>query len=124
MEQLAAHDRRECQFLVDAGHEMDPMLFEKVIRPGEGDVVPAQRRSLVPGNQASGFDARAPVPPHLLDRQAHQGLDTGHICRARFQRVLIVKRYVTSWHSGVSGFPAGCSGGLRSRPTVLDYHFR
>ena len=98
LEQLTAHNRRESQFLVDAGYEMDPMLFEKVIRPGQSDVVPAQRRPLVSGDQASGLDARAPIPSHLLDRQAHQGLDTRHVCRARFQRVLIVKRHVTNWH--------------------------
>ena len=123
LEQLAAHDRRESQFLVDAGHEVDPVLVEKVARAGQGDVVPAERRPFVPGNQASGVDARAPVPAHLLDRQAHQGLDAGHIRCAGFQRVLVVQRYVSNGHREAACL-AVCSGGLRPGPTVLDNHFR
>src|ERR1700683_1340660 len=53
---------------------MDAMLVEEAAHAGEGEIVAAQRRTFVSGDEGGGVETGAAVAAHLVHGQAHQRL--------------------------------------------------
>jgi len=99
LKELAPHDRRGGQVLVDPGQEADVVVREMFAGTSESEIVSSEGRALISGDPGRRLQARAAVTAHLLDRQAHEGLDSGHVNAAGFQCVLVVQREIAR-HAG------------------------
>src|ERR1700722_18245574 len=75
IELLRAPDRGGREVFVDAGLELDVVLFEVFARGEQLLVVAAKRRSPVSRNEARGIEAGGAVAPDLGHGQANQRLD-------------------------------------------------
>ena len=75
--ELAAHDRRGAELLVEAGPVDDPVALEQRPAVDELAVEAAEGRALVAGDEPGGAQAVATVGPHLVERHPHQRLDAG-----------------------------------------------
>ena len=85
-EDLAAHHGRRRQVLVHAGPKVDVVLGEQLPGARQRQIVAAQRRAFVAGNERAGVEPRPAVAAHLIDRQPDQRLDAGQIHAASFER--------------------------------------
>ena len=91
---LAAQHRGGGDIFVHAGHEMDAMLLEQRGYARQGEVVSAERRSLVAGDKCGGVEIGQPVAPHLVHGQTHQGLHPGEVDGTGLLRVFVVKLHL------------------------------
>jgi hypothetical protein len=90
--ELRAPDRRRGEVLVDAGFEVDAVLGEERLRLPECQVVGAERRAPVAGDEARRVESGSEIAPALHERQPHQCLDACEVDPAGFARVLVVER--------------------------------
>jgi hypothetical protein len=90
--ELRAPDRRGGEVLVDAGLEVDTVRGEERLRLPERQVVGAERRAPVAGDEARRVESGSDVAPALHERQPHQRLDAREVDPAGFARVLVVER--------------------------------
>ena len=90
---LAAQHRGRGDVLVDAGDEVNAMVSQQRRHAIERQVVGAERRAFVAGNERRGVQPCALVAPHLIDRQPNQRLHAGQIDAPALLRVLVVESH-------------------------------
>ncbi len=56
---------------------VDFVLGEELFLFAESEVVATKGRALVAGDEGAGVQAGFPVQPHLIEREAHEGLNAG-----------------------------------------------
>src|ERR1022692_2537041 len=95
---LAAENGCGGQVFVDARHEMDTVLVEQALHAREGEIVAAQRRAFVPGDEGGGVETGAAVAAHLIHGQTHQRLDAREVDCALFLLILGVELH--GWGPG------------------------
>ncbi|MNG03134.1 hypothetical protein D3C84_862000 [compost metagenome] len=76
-EHLRAPHRGGGQIFVDARLEQDVVLVEQLLHPPQFQVVAAQRRAPITGDEASGIQTGLPVDLALEHRHADEGLGSG-----------------------------------------------
>ena len=91
---LAAPHRGRREVLVEAGLEVDVVLFQVALRAPQRVVVHAERRAAVARDEAAGVEPRLEVALALHHRQAHQRLDAGQVDAALVQPVAVFQRIV------------------------------
>ena len=89
---LASHHRRCGKILVHARNEVDIVFVQQPLSALQGDIITAQRRTFVAGDEGARSQALAPVAAHLFDGQPHQRLNAAHVNDTFFQCVLVVER--------------------------------
>ena len=85
--QLGAGHRGGAELLVDRRLVHDVQIPEQRGAAGQLEVVAAERRSLVAGDEGGGGQAAGPVRQRPVAHHAHQGLDAGQLHRAGLRRV-------------------------------------
>jgi len=104
---LAAPDRGRCQILVDAGLEMNTMLFQVAPRLPQRVVVDAQRRAAIPRDESAGIESGGDVALALHHRQANQRLYPREIDAAGLLGIFVVERYRGERHARLPPFLLG-----------------
>jgi hypothetical protein len=90
MNQLAAEDGSCGQVFVQTRHEMDVMLIEQRLYPGQRQVVAPEWGTFISGDERSCVQPRTPVAPHLVHGQAYQRLNARQVGAAAFEPELVV----------------------------------
>ena len=70
---------------------MDIVLVEQPLSPLQGDVVTAQRGTLVARDERPCPQTLALITAHLFDGEPHKRLNAAHVNDAFFQGVLVVE---------------------------------
>ncbi len=89
---LRALERGRRQLLVHRRAEHDAGFFEMALRLAEGEVIAAQGRAAIAGDQARRVQTRGAVARHLHQRQPDEGLDAVQERRAVGVGVDVVER--------------------------------
>lgn len=87
--ELGPHHRRGARLLVEGGAVHDVERPEELATPGQFEVVPRERRSLVTADQARGEQILPAVEPCPVADRPDQCLDPGEEDRAALARVAI-----------------------------------
>jgi hypothetical protein len=80
------------QVLVDARLEVDGIFVEVLLGAPKRQVVAAERRAAIAGDESGSVQPGGAVPADLQDGQAHQGLNAGEIHPAIEAGVFVVQR--------------------------------
>ena len=88
---LRAPDRRRGEVLVHARLEAHVVLLEVLARLPEREVVGAERRAAVAGDEAGGVQARREVALALEQRQPHQRLHARQVDAPALPRVAVLE---------------------------------
>ena len=101
---LAAPHRRRREVLVEAGLEVDVVLFQVTLRAPQRVVVHTERGAAIAGDETAGIQAGGEIALALHHRQAHQRLDAGHVNAALVEPVAILEGVVAenerNWGDG------------------------
>ena len=109
---LGAPDGGGGEVLVHARLEVHPVPFQELACLPQGQVIPAERRAAIAGNEARGRQSRGFVPLPLHEGQAHQGLHAGQVHASALAPVAVVQLV-----GGVEG--CGGFGHARSRASIV-----
>ena len=88
---LAAHDGGRGEILIHAWNEVDIVLVEEALSALQGDVVAAQRRTFVAGNEGTRSQAGSLVAAHLFDGEPHERLNAVDVDDTFFQCIFVVE---------------------------------
>lgn len=89
--QLAAHDGGCGELLVQPGLVDDVVLVQQRPMPGQLDVVPGERGSLIPRYERRGAKPVQVVVPRPVEENADESLDPGEVHDAFFTAIAIVQ---------------------------------
>ena len=103
---LATPDGGRGKVLVDAWLEMDVVFVQMLAGTPQRQVVAAQRRAAIAGDEGGGLQPRRTVPARLQDGQTHQRLDARQIHTPIEAGVFVVQRH------------RGAGGGLAARGLI------
>src|SRR5262245_42294944 len=109
---LRAPQGRGCEVLVEAGHELDVVLFQDAPRTQHGCLEGGDRGAAVTRHVARGIETRPHVPGTLNQHQAHDRLGAGQELPALVEAVLVVEAYGVLWHGGFQLRAWSAWGGL------------
>ena len=76
MHKLAAHHRRGAEFFIDGWLVHDVVGLEELTDTCQGQIVAGQRRPFITRNKSSGMQSCPGIATLLIERQAHQSLNT------------------------------------------------
>ena len=79
VQHLRAPHRRRGEVFVQAVDEMDVVLQQQFLLLDQRRVEHADRRTAIAGNEHAGVQAAPRVHAHLIQRQAHQGVDAAEM---------------------------------------------
>ncbi len=89
LKNLAAHHSGGRQVFVHARMKVDLVFLEQLLGSSERQVIAAQRRAFIAGNEGSGVETGAAIAAHLVHRQPDEGLNAREVNTATLDRIFV-----------------------------------